>query len=64
MKIVSYIGATVLILFGVLMAIGSVDRTGNIIWLPIGLVLIGVGLAIIFIASKKKPVGRYNQRDL
>lgn len=57
MKIVSYIGAAVLILFGILMALGSVDRTGNIIWLPIGLVLIGVGLAIIFIASKKKPVG-------
>lgn len=57
MKIVAYIGAAVLILFGVLMALGSVDRTGNIIWLPVGLVLIGVGLAIIFIVSKKKPVG-------
>ncbi len=57
MKIVSYLGGSVLILFGVLMSLGSVDRTGNIIWLPIGLVLIGAGLAIIFIAAKKPSAG-------
>ncbi len=53
MKTISYIGAAVLILFGVLMVLGSVDSAGNIIWLPVGLVLIGVGLAVIFIAAKK-----------
>ena len=57
MKTVSYIGAAVLILFGVLMVLGSVDRTGNIVWLPIGLVLVGVGLAIIFVATKKAKAG-------
>lgn len=55
MKIIAFIGSGILILFGALMVLGSVDRTGNIVWLPIGLVLIGVGLAIIFIAARKKP---------
>jgi len=56
MKIIAFIGSGILVIFGALMVLGSVDRTGNIIWLPIGLVLIGIGLAIIFIAARKKPV--------
>lgn len=57
MKIIAFIGSGILIIFGALMAIGSVDRTGNIIWLPIGLVMIGVGLVIIFVAAKKPAAG-------
>jgi hypothetical protein len=56
MKVIAFIGSGILVIFGALMVLGSVDRTGNIIWLPIGLVLIGVGLVIIFIAARKKPV--------
>ena len=53
MKIVAYIGSALLILFGALMALGSVDPTGNIVWLPIGLVLIGVGLVVIFVTARR-----------
>jgi hypothetical protein len=57
MKIVAFIGSGLLILFGALMAIGATDpHNGQIGWLPIGLVLIGVGLVIIFFAARRKPV--------
>ncbi len=57
MKIVAFIGAGLLILFGALMAIGATDPiNGQIGWLPIGLVLIGVGLVIIFFAARRKAV--------
>lgn len=54
MKIVAYIGAGLLILFGALMVIGATDPTGNTSWLFVGLVLIGVGLVIIFFAARRK----------
>ncbi len=55
MKIVAYIGAGVLILFGALMAIGSTDPSSSNpgLWLFLGLALIGVGLVIIFFAARK-----------
>ncbi len=57
MKVIAFIGAGLLILFGAIMSLGSVDPVnGNIVWLPIGLVLIGVGLAIVFVAARRKPV--------
>ena len=57
MKIVAFIGAGLLIIFGALMAIGATDPiNGQIGWLPIGLVLIGVGLVIIFFAARRKAV--------
>jgi hypothetical protein len=51
MKIVAFIGAGILIIFGALMAIGATDPTGNTGWLPIGIVLIVVGLVIIYFAA-------------
>jgi hypothetical protein len=54
MKIVAFIGAAILIIFGALMAIGATDPTGNTSWLPIGLVLIVVGLVIVFFAARRK----------
>lgn len=61
-KIVALIGAGILILFGALMAIGATDPVqGQIGWLPVGLVLIGVGLVIIFAATRKpKPANTTN----
>ncbi|MCX6054535.1 MAG: hypothetical protein NTZ74_06410 [Chloroflexi bacterium] len=57
MKIIAFIGAGLLILFGALMTLGSVDpRNGQIIWLPIGLFLIVSGLVIIFFAARRKSV--------
>jgi hypothetical protein len=54
MKIVAFIGAGLLILFGALMVIGATDPTGNPSWLWIGLILIGAGLVIIFFAARRK----------
>lgn len=54
MKIVAFIGAGLLIVFGALMAIGATDPSGNTAWLFIGLILIGVGLVIVFFAARKK----------
>ena len=54
MKIVAFIGAGLLILFGALMAIGATDPSGNIAYVFIGLVLIAVGLVIIFFAARRK----------
>lgn len=56
MKIVAFIGAGILIIFGALMAIGATDPAGNVSWLPVGLALIGAGLVIIFFAARQKPV--------
>ena len=55
MKIVAFIGAGLLILFGALMSIGATDPAVNTSWLFIVLVLIGAGLVIIFFAARKKP---------
>jgi Na+/melibiose symporter-like transporter len=53
-KLIAYIGAGVLLLFGILMVIGATDKTqGQMAWLPVGLVLIGVSLAIIFVAARR-----------
>jgi len=54
MKIVAFIGAGLLILFGALMAIGATDPTGNPSWLFIGLILIVAGLVIVFFAARRK----------
>jgi hypothetical protein len=57
MKIVAYIGAAILILFGALMAIGGTNaQSGTPGWIPVGLVLIVVGLVIIYFAARRKPV--------
>jgi len=55
MKVVAYIGAGILILFGALMMIGATDPSGNSSWLFVGLILIVAGLVIIFFAARKKP---------
>ncbi len=54
MKIVAYIGAGLLILFGALMVIGATDPTGNPSWLFVGLILIVVGLVIVYFAARRK----------
>ena len=57
MKIIAFIAAGLLILFGALMAIGATDPyNGQIGWLPVGLVLIVAGLVIIFFAARRKAV--------
>ena len=56
-KLVATVGAAILILFGILLIIASTDPAqGQGVWLPVGLVLIGVGLVILFVATRQPRV--------
>lgn len=56
MKIIAYIAAAVLILFGVLFLLGSGGATGQLSWIPVGIVLLIAGFGLIWFASRKpKP---------
>jgi hypothetical protein len=52
-KIIAYIVAAILIFFGVLFIWGSTGDQGTLIWIPIGIISVGIGLIIIFFASRK-----------
>ncbi|MEL7590393.1 MAG: hypothetical protein AAGU17_03745 [Anaerolineaceae bacterium] len=55
MKIVAYIGAAILILFGALSVIASTNSPKDSVWFWPGLILMLVGLIIIYFAARKKP---------
>lgn len=53
-KIIAYIVAAILILFGVLMMIAGTNPVeGQGIWIPVGLVLVAIGLVLIFWAARR-----------
>lgn len=54
-KIFAYIGAALFIIFGALFILGSGDPTrgGGFGWIFIGIILIAVGLALVWLASRK-----------
>jgi hypothetical protein len=54
-KIIGYIGGGLFILFGALFLIGSGDpeRGGGFGWILIGIVLVGVGIVLVWFASRK-----------
>jgi len=56
MKIVAFIGAGILIFFGVLLLMASGNSQADAVWFFPGLILIGVGLVIVFFAARRKPV--------
>jgi hypothetical protein len=56
-KIIAYIGAAILIFFGVLFIWGAFSPSGSPGWIVIGLISTGIGFVLIFLASRKpKPV--------
>lgn len=55
MKLIAYIVAVILIFFGVLFVWGAADPSqGNIMWIPVGVISVGIGLGIIFLTSRHK----------
>jgi len=56
MKIVGYIFSAILIFFGVLLAWGSFSQN-SIFWLIGGILMILIGLAVIFLTSKRAAPG-------
>ncbi len=56
-RIIAYIGAAILIFFGVLFLWGSGGQTGGgFSWVLIGLVSVIIGFVLIFFASRKPKV--------
>ena len=53
-RVIAYIAAAILILFGVLMMIGATDpQQGSLGWIPVGIILICVGFGLIWFAGKR-----------
>jgi hypothetical protein len=53
-KIIGYIVAAIVIIFGVLFILGAGDAAGGgILWVIIGVILVAIGLVIIFFASRR-----------
>jgi hypothetical protein len=59
-KIIAYIGAAILIFFGVLFIWGSFSSAGSPGWILVGLISVGIGLVLVFFASRK-PAAPANQ---
>ncbi|MDX1437036.1 MAG: hypothetical protein R3335_09510 [Anaerolineales bacterium] len=54
-KIILYIVAAILIFFGVLFIWATFNPQGNLGWLVIGVISVGIGLALIWLARRQAP---------
>lgn len=60
-KIIAYIAAIILIFFGVLFIWGAFSSNGQVIWIPIGLVTVGIGFGLIYLAGRSKATAADGQ---
>ncbi|MDO9085964.1 MAG: hypothetical protein Q7U53_07150 [Anaerolineaceae bacterium] len=56
MKIIAYIGASILILFGVLFILSAFSPQGQVSNLIVGIILVIIAFVIIFFVTRKKIV--------
>jgi hypothetical protein len=54
-KVIIYIVAAILIFFGVLFIWGAFSPQGQIGWIFIGLISVGIGFGLIWLAGRRKP---------
>ena len=54
-RIIAYIIAAILIFFGVLFIWATFSPNGQIGWLVVGIISVGIGLALIWLGSRLKP---------
>jgi hypothetical protein len=54
-KVIGYIFSGILIIFGVLFVLATFSPEGQIGWLIIGVILVGIGFAIILVIGRSKP---------
>jgi hypothetical protein len=54
-KVIAYIVAAILIFFGVLFIWGAFSPQGQMGWIFIGLVSVGIGLVLIWLTGRRKP---------
>ena len=53
-RVIAYIAAAILIIFGVLMMIGATDpQQGSLGWIPVGIILICIGFGLIWFAGRR-----------
>ncbi|GIV66690.1 MAG: hypothetical protein AB1457_03560 [Chloroflexota bacterium] len=52
-KIIALIIGGILIFFGVLFIWGSTGDQGTLGWIPIGVITVAIGLALVFLATRK-----------
>lgn len=52
-KIIAYLGAGILIIFGVLFILATFSAGGQTGWLLIGIILVGIAFGLIWFASRK-----------
>ncbi|NLG97104.1 MAG: hypothetical protein GX491_07060 [Chloroflexi bacterium] len=52
-KIIAYIGAAILILFGVLFILATFGPQGQLGWILVGVLLVAIGFGLIWFASRK-----------
>jgi hypothetical protein len=55
-RIIAYIVAAILIFFGVLFIWATFSPNGQIGWLVVGIISVAIGLALIWLGSRMKPV--------
>jgi DNA-directed RNA polymerase subunit RPC12/RpoP len=55
MKIIAYIGAAIMIFFGVLFIWATFSPGGQTGWFFVGAISVGIGLVLIWFASRQKP---------
>ena len=51
-KLIAYIGAAILVFFGVLFIWGAFSPQGSASWIVIGLISVGIGFGIIWLAGR------------
>lgn len=60
MKIVGYIVAAILIFFGVIFIWGAFGAQGQPVWIIVGILSAGIGLVIVYFASRKPKIETTN----
>ncbi|MEA3350533.1 MAG: hypothetical protein U9Q82_07935 [Chloroflexota bacterium] len=63
-KIIAYIFAAILILFGVLFIWATFSPDGQIGWLVVGIISVGIGFGIIWLAGRKSPSAAPSQGNI
>lgn len=62
-KIIAYIFSAILIFFGVLFIWATFSPEGQLGWLVVGVISVGIGFGVIWFASRKSPADGAAQGD-
>ena len=64
-KVIAYIVAAILIFFGILFIWGAFGSQGSAGWIPIGIITVGIGLALIYLSTfLKKPESQSSTQNV